>query len=61
MDIAFRFQQGPAGGTELDFTALVEPKGFMKLIGPLAKVMVEREMAKRPQQFREALARRRAG
>jgi uncharacterized protein YndB with AHSA1/START domain len=59
IDITFRFEPTPPGGTALDFTALVEPKGFMKLMGPLAKVMVEREMAKRPQQFREALARRR--
>jgi uncharacterized protein YndB with AHSA1/START domain len=58
MDMTFRFEPRAGGGTALSFTALVEPKGVVKLMGPLAKTMFEREMAKRPQQFRDALARR---
>jgi len=58
MDMTFRFEPRAGGGTAMGFTALVEPKGAFRLIGPLAKTMFEREMAKRPQQFREALAKR---
>ena len=58
MHMTFHFEPRAGGGTALSFTALVEPKGVLKLLGPLGRRMVEREMAKRPQQFRDALAQR---
>ena len=58
MDMTFRFEPRAGGGTALTITADVEPKGAFKLLGPLTKKLFERELAKRPEQFRDVLAKR---
>jgi carbon monoxide dehydrogenase subunit G len=58
MDMSFDFAPREGGGTRLTLTAGVEPKGVLKLAGPFAKRMFDKELSKRPQQFREALAAR---
>jgi uncharacterized protein YndB with AHSA1/START domain len=58
MDMTFRFEPRAGGGTAMSFTAQVEPKRVFKLLGPFGRKMFEREMAKRPHQFRDALAKR---
>jgi uncharacterized protein YndB with AHSA1/START domain len=44
------------GGSRVTFGVDMRPQGFLKLLSPLLSVGLPREMAKRPNQFRAALA-----
>jgi uncharacterized protein YndB with AHSA1/START domain len=51
MDVAER-----PGGSQVTFAIDMRPQGAFKLFTPLLSLGLPKEMAKRPQQFREALA-----
>jgi uncharacterized protein YndB with AHSA1/START domain len=44
------------GGSRVTFGIDMQPRGPMKVMTPLLKLGMPRELAKRPQQFRDALA-----
>ncbi len=50
MDVAAR-----GGGSQVTFAIDMRPQGAFKLFTPLLSLGLPKEMAKRPQQFREAL------
>jgi hypothetical protein len=52
MDVAAR----DGGGSHVTFAVDMRPQGAFKLFSPLLSLGLPREVAKRPQQFREALA-----
>jgi len=52
MDIAAR----DGGGSRVTFAIDMRPQGAFKVFTPLLSLGLPKEMAKRPQQFREALA-----
>jgi Polyketide cyclase / dehydrase and lipid transport len=51
MDVAPR-----DGGSQVTFDIDMRPRGVLKLLAPLLRLGLPREMAKRPEQFRAALA-----
>jgi uncharacterized protein YndB with AHSA1/START domain len=60
MAMRFAFDFRPAGTeTDLHVDADIEPKGAMRLMGPLMGPMMRRTFAKRPQQMEAGVAKRR--
>ncbi len=56
MDMRFVMDIEPVGsGSQVSFFVELLPKGAMKLLSPVLKLGMPREMAKRPGQFRAAL------
>lgn len=53
MDVAAR----DGGGSQVTFAIDMRPQGAFKVLAPLLSLGLPKEMAKRPRQFREALAR----
>jgi carbon monoxide dehydrogenase subunit G len=61
MEMRFAMDVEPRGaGSEVTFDIDMQPRGPARLFTPLLSFGLPREMAKRPQQFRDALARHRA-
>lgn len=53
-DFAFR---DSGGGCEMEVTITIEPKGFMKIVGPILQGQMEKGMKVREESLRKALER----